>query len=89
MHKSGQPWVGSSNSSGQQVVCLGSKIRVFQQVVEMATTDLRFENMVDGVSNYSPWKKRIMLVLMENGIWEFTNTQITPPTNLAQLVIHN
>jgi hypothetical protein len=36
---------------------------------------------LDGVSNYSPWKERIMLVLMENKIWEFSNTQITPPTD--------
>jgi hypothetical protein len=30
-----------------------------------------------------------MLVLMENGIWEFSNTQITPPTDATDLVIHN
>jgi hypothetical protein len=50
---------------------------------------LRFEDRLDGISNYSPWKERIMSVLMENGIWEFANTQITPPTDAAQLVIHN
>jgi hypothetical protein len=39
----------------------------------MVATGLRFEDRLDGVSNYSPWKERIMLVLMENGIWEFAN----------------
>jgi hypothetical protein len=35
----------------------------------MAASGLRFEDRLDGVSNYSPWKKRIMLMLMENNIW--------------------
>jgi hypothetical protein len=30
-----------------------------------------------------------MLVLMENGIWEFSNIHMTPPTYLSQLGIHN
>jgi hypothetical protein len=50
---------------------------------------LQFEDRLDGISNYSAWNERIMLVLMENGIWEFTNTQITPPTDAIDLVIHN
>jgi hypothetical protein len=44
---------------------------------------------LDGFSNNSPWKERIMLDLMENKIWEFDNTQITPPIDVAELVIHN
>jgi hypothetical protein len=55
----------------------------------MAASGLRFEDGLDKVSNYSHWKERIMLVLMEDGIWEFANTQITPPTDAAELVIHN
>jgi hypothetical protein len=53
------------------------------------TFSASYQNGWDGVSNYNPWKERIMSMLMENGIREFANTQITPPTNLAQLVIHN
>jgi hypothetical protein len=30
-----------------------------------------------------------MLVFMENMIWEFGNTHITPPKNETKLVIHN
>jgi hypothetical protein len=55
----------------------------------MATSGLRFEYRLDEVSNYNPWKEKIMLVLMENGIWEFANSQITPPTHATKLVIHN
>ena len=50
---------------------------------------LRFEDRLDGISNYNPWMARIKLVLMENKIWEFANTQISPPTDVAQLVTHN
>jgi hypothetical protein len=46
---------------------------------------LRFEDRLDGFSNYSTWKERIMLVLMENEIWEFANTKITPPTDAVEL----
>lgn len=28
-------------------------------------------------------------MLLENGIWEFTDQQLTPPTNATQLAIHN
>jgi hypothetical protein len=52
-------------------------------------TRLRFEDRLDGVSKYNTWKERIMLVLMENEIWEFFNTHITPPTNVTELTIHN
>ena len=50
---------------------------------------LHFEDGLDGISNYSPWMARIKLVLIENGIWEFTNTQISPPKDATQLVAHN
>jgi hypothetical protein len=45
--------------------------------------------MLDRVSNYNPWKERTMLVLMENKIWKFANSQITTPIDVAELLIHN
>jgi hypothetical protein len=35
-----------------------------------------------------PRKARVALVLMENGLWEFANTKVTPPTNPKDLVAH-
>jgi hypothetical protein len=55
----------------------------------MAATGLRFEDRLEGASNYSPWKERIALVLMENGIWEFADQKLTPPTDATQLADHN
>jgi hypothetical protein len=57
-------------------------------ILEMET-GLRFEDILDGVSNYSPWKERIMLFFMENGIKEFLNIEINPPTDVIDMVIHN
>jgi hypothetical protein len=54
----------------------------------MAASGLRFEDRLDGVSNYSPWKERIMLVLMENDIWEFANSIVAPPADPKDLAVH-
>jgi hypothetical protein len=54
----------------------------------MVASSLRFEDRLDGVSNYSPWKERIMLVLMENDIWEFSNSIVAPPTDPKDLAAH-
>jgi hypothetical protein len=54
----------------------------------MVASGLRFEDRLDGVSNYSPWKERIMLVLMENDIWEFANSIVVPPVDPKDLAIH-
>jgi hypothetical protein len=60
----------------------------FQQVADMPASGLRFEDRLDGVSNYSPWKEQIMLVLMENDIWEFANSIMMPPTDPKELAAH-
>jgi hypothetical protein len=54
----------------------------------MAASDLRFEDRLDKVSNYNVWKERIMLVLMENNIWEFSNSIVAPPTDPKDLAAH-
>jgi hypothetical protein len=54
----------------------------------MVAAGLRFEDMLDGASNFVPWKARVTLVLMENGLWEFANTKVTPPTDPKDLAAH-
>jgi hypothetical protein len=54
----------------------------------MATFKLRFEDRLDGVSNYSPWQERIMLVLMQNDILEFANSIVAPPVDPKDLASH-
>jgi hypothetical protein len=54
----------------------------------MTSFDLWFEDRLGQVSNSSPWKERIMLVLMENDIWEFSNSLVVPPTDPKDLAIH-
>jgi hypothetical protein len=54
----------------------------------MASSGLWFEDRLDGLSNYSPWKERIMLVLMENDIWEFSNSIMTQPMDPKDLATH-
>lgn len=54
----------------------------------MAASGLRFEDKLDGLSNYSPWKERIMLVLMDNDIWEFANSIVAPPVDPKDLASH-
>jgi hypothetical protein len=53
--------------------------------LEMVVASFRFEDRLDGASNFVPWKARVTLVLMENGLWEFANTKATPPMDPKDL----
>lgn len=44
---------------------------------------------MEGASNFTPWKVRVSLILMDNGIWEFSNTKFTMPVDVAKLAIYN
>jgi hypothetical protein len=47
-----------------------------------------FEDRLDGASNLVPWKVRVTLVLIENTLWGFSNTKVTPPMDLKDLGTH-
>jgi hypothetical protein len=49
---------------------------------------LRFEDRLDGVSNFFPWRKRIGLVLEENGLLEFVEGKAIPLADPTQLATH-
>ena len=46
---------------------------------------IRYEDRLDGISNYLPWKVRITTVLKEWEIWNFADTKITKPTDKYEL----
>ena len=47
-----------------------------------------YEDRLDGISNYLPWKDRITAVLKEWKIWNFANTKMTKPTDKDGLEEH-
>jgi len=50
---------------------------------------IRFEDILDGISNYLQWKFIIATILKENKIWNFVNTiVVVPPNNLFSLYLH-
>ena len=49
---------------------------------------IRYEDRLDGISNYIPWKVRITTVLKEWKIWSFASTVMTKPTNKDALEEH-
>ena len=51
-------------------------------------TSLKYEDRLEGLSNYSLWKERIKLVLLVNDLWEFVDTKIMSPINAAELARH-
>lgn len=57
-------------------ISLGSRI-VYQ--------GLRLDHYLEGESNFVPWKRRIMIVLEDNGVGEFVNHAITPPPGPQEL----
>lgn len=56
---------------------------------EMAAASFRFEEKLDGASNFLSWKVKITLLLKENDLWDIIKNVVTPPTNPQQLVAHN
>ena len=47
--------------------------------------NIRYEDRLDGVSNYIPWKVRIIAVFKELRVWNFINSVMTKPTNKDEL----
>lgn len=43
---------------------------------------------MEGLSNYSPWKERIKLVLQVNNIWEFVEQAMKKPTDPKELEVY-
>ena len=55
----------------------------------MASAGLRFEDRLNGASNFYPWRERIGLVLEENGLLEIGEGKVEETTNLVKLATHN
>ena len=49
---------------------------------------LRFEDRLDGVSNYLQWKVRLTTILKENKIWQHVSTNIHIPIDLIALDLY-
>jgi len=54
----------------------------------MAATNLKFEDRLDGASNFLSWKARVTLLLKEYNLWEIVEKVVPPPTDATQLVAH-
>jgi hypothetical protein len=61
------------------VDCVSEKF----QILEMEATSLRYEDWLEGASNFLPWKARIMFLLKENGPWSHANTVVFASTDLV------
>jgi len=44
------------------------------------TSSIKFEDRLEGISNYLQWKVKITSVLKENKLWTFANTIVPIPT---------
>jgi hypothetical protein len=50
---------------------------------------IRYEDRLEGISNYLQWEVQISYVLKENKIWIYVNTiVVVPTTNLISLDLH-
>jgi hypothetical protein len=50
----------------------------------MATTSLRFEDRLDGGSNFLSWKARVTLLLKEHNLWEIAEKVDPTPIDVAE-----
>jgi hypothetical protein len=46
----------------------------------MSTSSLRFEDMLDEVSNFFPWKERLTFLLKEKYLWENVDKVLPEPS---------
>jgi len=53
----------------------------------MASAGLRFEDRLNGASNFYPWRERIGLVLEENGLLEIVEGKVTATADPIQPVL--
>jgi hypothetical protein len=57
--------------------------------VEKDDFNIRFEDKLEGISNYLQWKVIITSVLKENKLWSFVNTVVpVPASNPIALDVH-
>jgi hypothetical protein len=54
--------------------------RVFISWARM-TSSLKYEDRLEGISNYLQWKVRIAVVLRENKLWVFVSTTVIVPSS--------
>ena len=52
----------------------------------MAAAGLRYEDRLDGASNFSPWKERITILFKEQALWDIVGASATVvvPTDVVQ-----
>jgi hypothetical protein len=73
-------------TSNEMVSKFHFHIREFLQwISEMASASLRFEDRLDGTSNFLSWKVRVTLLLEENDLWDIVKNV----TNPQELIAHN
>lgn len=48
-------------------------------------TSMRYEDRLDGFTNYSPWKERIKLMFLVNMKWEYSVKEIQKPRDPKDL----
>lgn len=54
----------------------------------MEMTSLKFEDPLDGASNFLAWKARVILPQKQNDFWEIMDKGIQSPTDPTQYAAH-
>jgi hypothetical protein len=54
----------------------------------MALASLKFEDRLDGTSNFLSWKVRVTLLLEENDLYDIVKDVVPSPTDPRQLATH-
>jgi hypothetical protein len=52
--------------------------------LEMAATSLRFNDRLDGASNFLSWKARASLLLKEHDLWEIVEKVVPTSTDATE-----
>jgi hypothetical protein len=58
------------------VGCVTKSLWEMEQQTQMASAGLRFEDKLDGASNFCSWRERIGFLLEENGLLEIAEGKV-------------
>ena len=60
---------------------------IFVFLIAEMVACIKYEDRLDGMSNYLQWKVRMTVVLKENRLWTIISTVVTPPADTDPIAL--
>ena len=68
--------------------CDKKSVWEIEKLIQLASVGMRYEDKLEGASNFSPWREQMGLLLEENGLWEFVEGKVVLLADPTQQTTH-